>query len=84
MHIGDLIFMIPFEMAKTLVTDSCGCNIGKVLEFAAANNLIITEVGEFNKFTIAIFMMGAIIGIIAWELFKYTYRYGKQHSPKKP
>lgn len=76
--------MIPFEIAKTIVTDTCGCNIGQVLEFAAVNNLIITEAGEFNKFTIAIFVVGAIIGIIAWELFKYMYRYGQKHSPKKP
>jgi hypothetical protein len=75
--------MIPIE--PSLATDiGNNCTIGKVLEFAAANNLIITEAGEFNKFTITIFVVGAIVGIIAWELFKYTYRYGKQHPPKNP
>lgn len=74
--------MIPIQ--PSLATDIGGnCTIGKIAEFATANNLIITEVGEFNKFTVAMVVIGAILGVIAWELFKYTYRYGKQHPIKK-
>ena len=75
--------MIPFEIGAKVATDICGCDIGSFVEFAAANNLIITEAGEFNKFTITIFVVGAIVGIVAWEIFKYTYRYGQKHAPKK-
>lgn len=74
--------MIPIQ--PSLATDiGNNCTIGKVAEFAAANNLIITETGEFNKFTLVMFAIGAVVGIIAWELFRYMYRYGKQHPVKK-
>lgn len=75
--------MIPFE--PVLATNiGNNCTIGGVVEFAATNNLKIIEIGEFNKFTIAIFVVGAVVGVIAWELFKYSYHYGKRHSPITP
>lgn len=75
--------MIPIE--PSLATDiGSNCTIGKILEFASTNDLKIIEIGEFNKFTIAIFVVGAVVGVIAWELFKYSYHYGKRHSPITP
>lgn len=69
-----------FPVAADDTCNVCNCTLGKFVEFAAANNLKVIEVGEFDKFTIAMVAAGAIIGIIAWELFKYMYRYGKRHS----
>jgi len=62
--------------------EAAGCTVGEILKFAEVNNLIITPVAEFNKTVIVVFVIGAFIGACAWELFKYMYRYGKQHARK--
>lgn len=69
-----------FPIAADDTCNVCNCTLGKFVEFAAANNLKIIEAGEFDKFTIAMVVVGAIIGVIVWELFKYMRRYGKRHQ----
>ena len=56
------------------------CTVGEILQFAEVNGLIITPIAEFNKTVVVIAVIGAVIGICAWELFKYMYRYGKQRQ----
>jgi hypothetical protein len=67
----------------TGLAEAAGCTVGDMLRFAEINNLIITPVAEFNKTVIVVFVIGAIIGVCAWELFKYMYHYGKQQATKK-
>ena len=59
------------------------CTVNQILDFAAANNLIITPIDEFNKTVFVVAVIGAVIGVLAWELFKYMYRYGQQRTAKK-
>ena len=68
----------PFNYVPT---DTCGCTLNTFLQFANANNLFVTD--KINEFVVVIAILGAIIGIVVWELFKYMYRYGQQHSIKK-
>lgn len=58
------------------------CTVNDILQFAEINDLIITPIGEFNKTVIVVFIIGAVIGIAAWELFKYMYKHGKQRTDK--
>jgi len=59
------------------------CTVNQIIDFAAANGLIITPVEEFNKTVFVIGVIGAVIGICAWELFKFMYAYGKRHQQYK-
>jgi uncharacterized membrane protein YeaQ/YmgE (transglycosylase-associated protein family) len=61
--------------------DTCGCDLGAFLAFANTNNLFVTD--NINQFVVVVALIGAVIGVVAWEVFKYSYNYGKQHSPKK-
>ena len=56
------------------------CTVNQIIEFAEQNGLIITPIAEFNKTVVVVAVIGAVIGVLAWELFKYMYRYGKQRQ----
>jgi uncharacterized membrane protein YeaQ/YmgE (transglycosylase-associated protein family) len=63
--------------------EAAGCSVGEILQFAEINGLIITPIAEFNKTVIVVAIIGAVIGVCAWELFKYMYRYGQQRQLNK-
>lgn len=40
--------------------------------------LLITPMSEYEKAVSVIFVVGAIVGILSWELFKYARNYGRK------
>jgi hypothetical protein len=61
-----------------VLADTCGCDLGTFLAFANTNNLFVTD--NINQFVVVVALIGALIGIGAWELFKYMYK--KFYKPK--
>lgn len=54
------------------------CAIGEISNANIGTVTILAS--EFNKTIVVVACIGAIIGICAWELFKYMYHYGKQQQ----
>jgi len=57
------------------------CAFGEI-SGAELGRTITMLASEFDKTIVVVAIIGAVIGICAWELFKYMYRYGKQHARK--
>lgn len=55
------------------------CAIGEIANAGVASTVTMLAT-EFTRTVIAIFIIGAFVGICVWELGKFMYRYGKRKA----
>lgn len=67
------------ENATTALCKAGECAIGEISNAEVYSTVTILA-GEFTKTIIVAAVFGAIVGVAAWELFKYTYNYAKQRN----
>lgn len=58
------------------------CAIGEIANAGVVSTVTMLAT-EFTRTVIAIFIIGAVVGVIVWELGKFMYHYGKRKAAER-